>query len=129
MSTRTAEIKGNGITAQRVEAYLPANYNVIGSVVLAGAVTVYIKGEDSMGWTFDDYVSPRLASGCMFATKVEPTCHLPHWINPDTGECEHTDHDAERDPMTEPCPHTQQRFVDHLNAFVCMSCSAVDEAQ
>jgi hypothetical protein len=101
----TAIVKGNGITQERVAAYLPSNYSVVGSAI--GVVEgVLIQGEDSMGWTFDDYVEPRLASGLMFATKVD-----------------------ERDPMTTPCPHEQWRFVDNLNAFVCTSCSAVDEAQ
>jgi hypothetical protein len=99
----TAIVKGNGITQERVAAYLPSNYSVVGSAI--GVVEgVLIQGEDSMGWTFDDYVSPRLASGLMFATKVH-------------------------DSMTEPCPHEHWRFVDNLNAFVCTSCSAVDEAQ
>jgi hypothetical protein len=104
----TAIVKGNGVTQERVAAYLPSNFTVIDSYCefdgLRDAAVVVIEGEDSMGWTFDDYVEPRLASGLMFATKVD-------------------------DSMTEPCPHEHWRFVDHLDAFVCTSCSAVDEAQ
>jgi hypothetical protein len=38
---------------ERVEPYLPMNYSV-------GCV---IAGYDHAGWTLDDYVLPRLASG------------------------------------------------------------------
>lgn len=67
--TRTALIKGNGVTLQRVAAYLPSNYEVWGWDDTGTAVVV--KGHDSAGWTLDDYVLPRLASGCLFGTEVQ----------------------------------------------------------
>jgi hypothetical protein len=65
-----AIVKGNGVTIDRVAAYMPSNYRVLGYTDSDGTAVV-IEGEDFAGWTFDDYVSPRLASGLMFATKVE----------------------------------------------------------
>lgn len=75
--TIRAIVKGNGITPERVAAYLPSNYSVVNtntSRVDGDVVAVYIEGEDSMGWTFDDYVEPRLASGLMFATRLVDQC-------------------------------------------------------
>lgn len=66
--TRTALIKGNGVTLQRVAAFLPSNYEVWGWDDTGTAVVV--KGHDNAGWTLDDYVLPRLASGCLFGTEV-----------------------------------------------------------
>jgi hypothetical protein len=65
---RTAIIKGNGITAERVAAYMPSNYDVVSH----DETSVMIQGQDNAGWTLDDYVLPRLASGCMFGTEVRP---------------------------------------------------------
>lgn len=59
-----------------IEAYLPANYRVIGEVdsplgePLPGHYVV-IQGEDNAGWTLDDYVIPRLASGLYFALEID----------------------------------------------------------
>jgi hypothetical protein len=66
-----AIVRGRDITTERVAAYLPSNYSVIDEYdsVLFGHVVV-IEGEDRMGWTFNDYVAPRLASGLMFASEV-----------------------------------------------------------
>lgn len=51
----------------QIEAYLPANYEVLG--VLADG-TVVIGGEDNSGWTLHSYVIPRLASGLHWATEI-----------------------------------------------------------
>lgn len=68
-TVRTAVVKGNGATAERVAAYLPSNYEVVGG----NDEGVIISGHDNAGWTLDDYVLPRLASGCLFGTEVNPT--------------------------------------------------------
>jgi hypothetical protein len=50
-----------------ITAYLPGNYRVI--AVLDGCTV--IGGEDNAGWTLDDYVIPRLASGLIFAQEID----------------------------------------------------------
>jgi hypothetical protein len=46
---------------ERVEPYLPMNYSVVSAFrFMDGCV---IAGYDHAGWTLDDYVLPRLASG------------------------------------------------------------------
>lgn len=54
---------------KEVEAYLPDNYRVVhtSSSMPDGRANFVIEGEDSMGWTLDNYVIPRLASGNLFA--------------------------------------------------------------
>lgn len=49
-----------------VGAYLPSNYRTTGAYLENGRVVVTIEGNDSLGWTMQDYVIPRLASGLMF---------------------------------------------------------------
>jgi hypothetical protein len=56
----------------RVAAYLPDDYRVIGSV---DSRTV-IAGRDVAGWTLDAYVIPRLASGS--ASPPRSTCPTQH---------------------------------------------------
>lgn len=51
---------------RRVVAYLPSNYQAE-----AKGSSIVIYGEDRMGWTMDDYVIPRLASGMIVAKEVE----------------------------------------------------------
>jgi hypothetical protein len=51
--------KVRSIHVQVIERYLPGNYRVTGQV---GEWT-YIAGHDVAGWTLQDYVIPRLASG------------------------------------------------------------------
>jgi hypothetical protein len=65
---RLAAIKGNGVTLKRVDTYLPGNYTVLGWD--DDGDSVLIEGFDSAGWTLDDYVLPRLASGGMFGAEV-----------------------------------------------------------
>lgn len=72
--TRYAQVTGPGITEAAVAAYLPAGYEVTGSVETArgdqpGGLCVLIEGKDNAGWTLEDYVIPRLASGNYFATE------------------------------------------------------------
>jgi hypothetical protein len=66
MPERIAIVRGNDITWDRLHQYLPNNYYVVG-LIQGGAV---IAGEDRFGWTFEDYIEPRLASGLMFAKEV-----------------------------------------------------------
>ena len=72
----------NGQYADTIARYLPANYSVIGE----GPDGVLIAGEDKHGWTLDDYVIPRLASGLYFAQEIPmeathpecPKCSYQH---------------------------------------------------
>jgi hypothetical protein len=62
---RYAKVRGKRST---VEAYLPSNYRVgLESFLPDGRSDLLIEGEDEAGWTLDEYVIPRLASGLMFA--------------------------------------------------------------
>jgi hypothetical protein len=70
---RYATVRGNRLTREGLSRYLPANYNVIGShAELTGAndVIYIIAGVDHAGWTMDDYVIPRLASGLIWAKEL-----------------------------------------------------------
>lgn len=53
--------------ARRVAAYLPSNYSIVDG---DDNKFVVIVGMDSMGWTAEDYVIPRLGSGCMVGKVV-----------------------------------------------------------
>ncbi len=58
--------------SRRVAAYLPANYEVDRAWVSgSGDVIVTVEGSDSLGWTAEGYVIPRLASGWYAAKIVE----------------------------------------------------------
>lgn len=59
-------VRGRDITEEKIAVYLPDNYEVIG----ATEDGVIIGGEDSHGWTADDYVIPRLASGLWAAQRL-----------------------------------------------------------
>jgi len=54
------------VELERIEALLPSNYTVdqIGDDWI-------ITGEDNAGWTLDEYVIPRLASGLIFAEEIK----------------------------------------------------------
>ena len=65
MSTRFAIITSPDSTLEQVEAYMPSNYQAVKLEV------ILIRGNDSAGWTMDDYVLPRLASGLHFATEFD----------------------------------------------------------
>lgn len=41
------------------------------------------------------------------AKKMWPICHLPHWIDLDTGQCRHTEHD-----YCTACGHTHDESDD-----------------
>lgn len=80
---RTAIVTGGARNLEQLQSYMPSNYTVSQHYIRptnvsdgsdagmkAGYVFV-ITGEDNAGWTLDDYVIPRLASGLIFATEVE----------------------------------------------------------
>lgn len=54
-------------TPQEIDRYLPANYHLVG----ADGSHVFIEGHDVAGWTAQDYVIPRLASGLIWGAEVE----------------------------------------------------------
>lgn len=93
--TRTAHVQvAQGATpaeAQRkleeVAKYLPAKYEASLQTDVVGDFRVVITGEDDHGWTLDDYVIPRLASGLIAAREVVdcPTC--PGTMRPDQRQC------------------------------------------
>ena len=56
----------NGATRKTIEAYMPDNYSVVGEY----GDCVLIAGHDHAGWTLDEYVIPRLASGLHFAHEL-----------------------------------------------------------
>ena len=61
----------NARDAEQLWAYLPMNYEVLGHDFGEPGKPVYlIVGEDVAGWTLDDYVIPRLASGLIWATEI-----------------------------------------------------------
>ncbi len=52
--------------ADTIRAYMPANYTIVGEY----SDCVLIAGHDHAGWTMDDYVIPRLASGLHPCTEL-----------------------------------------------------------
>lgn len=50
-----------------VQRYMPSNYKVIES---PDKENLYIYGHDDHGWTMEDYVIPRLASGLIWASEI-----------------------------------------------------------
>jgi len=53
---------------ERVKALLPDNYKVSYNSLTEQFM---ITGHDVAGWTLDEYVIPRLASGLIFAEEVK----------------------------------------------------------
>jgi hypothetical protein len=68
--TRFAVVQ-NARDAKQLRSYLPENYAILGPDFGDPGRPVYlISGRDSAGWTLDDYVIPRLASGLIWATEI-----------------------------------------------------------
>lgn len=63
--TRRAVVRGG--KPETIERYMPGNYSVVG---VTDDGDVLIEGRDSCGWTLDDYVIPRLASGLYFCEEI-----------------------------------------------------------
>jgi len=68
--TRFAVVQ-NARDAKQLWSYLPENYVITGPDFGDPGKPVYlISGRDVQGWTMDDYVIPRLASGLIWATEI-----------------------------------------------------------
>lgn len=78
----------NARTCSEAEAYLPDNYRVIyehqgdtcarcsihtskSDHIFQPKLSFVIEGSDSAGWTLDDYVIPRYASGLIQAEEID----------------------------------------------------------
>ncbi len=73
---RYAVIRGNGVTKEKVAAYLPANYCPIWNGYwtfgkLPIEEVVVIEGRDIHGWTLHNYIQPRLGSGLMMCEEID----------------------------------------------------------
>lgn len=68
MTIRFARVarSNQGTSASTIKAYLPGNYTLVSE----RPDSFLIGGRDSHGWTLEDYVIPRLASGLYFAEEV-----------------------------------------------------------
>lgn len=69
---RHARVNVRGHGPEAIAAYLPSNYQVTGTEIMAGDEYALITGVDIAGFTLDDYVIPRLASGLYFAEETKP---------------------------------------------------------
>ena len=78
---RYAVISLRSSSPEQIERYLPGNYKVVKHVMgnpLTGVPShdrydtpcLLIEGEDNAGWTLDEYVLPRLASGLIMGHEV-----------------------------------------------------------
>lgn len=71
--TRYATIPHGALgNREAIARYLPSNYQVLGG----DDETTLIGGHDDAGWTLDDYVLPRLASGLYFGAEVDLPSYL-----------------------------------------------------
>lgn len=64
---RYAIVTSSASTLAQIGRYLPSNYEATQS----GDGPIFIFGSDVAGWTLDDYVLPRLASGLHFAKELQ----------------------------------------------------------
>ena len=76
---RVAVVLDDAISEEHVQNYLPQGYNAkiehVGKELHESrrSLRIVIRGYDIAGWTLDDYVIPRLASGMIVATEVFAT--------------------------------------------------------
>jgi hypothetical protein len=62
----------NARRRSEADAYLPGNDRVVHEYAGdRGRLEFMIQGEDSCGWTLDDYVIPRYASGLIWAEEID----------------------------------------------------------
>jgi len=61
----------DGAALRSVQDYLPANFTARYFADVTLGTVVLIEGYDRAGWTLDDYVIPRLASGLIVAKEVK----------------------------------------------------------
>lgn len=71
MTYRTAVVYSD--SEERVARYLLGNYRTLGTGVLDSLSVVFIGGTDRCGWTLDEYVLPRLASGLIRGKEMHNT--------------------------------------------------------
>lgn len=57
-------------TPEAVARYLPGNYAVLTSYSSPLGDKIVIQGSDYAGWTLEDYVIPRLASGLIYCAEI-----------------------------------------------------------
>jgi len=55
-----------------IERYTPHNYGAVAVVHPNGEYAVLVLGVDVAGWTMQDYVAPRLASGNYGSREITP---------------------------------------------------------
>lgn len=69
---RYALVSADAGKQDQIAAYMPGNYSIVGRTAIGGTnlVQFLIAGSDVAGWTLDDYVIPRLASGLYFAEEI-----------------------------------------------------------
>lgn len=85
MIKRYAIVRG-ARDSNEVQAYLPANYELVGTAVerteqfsavhpdgqaRLDRLVFVVGGRDDAGWTLDGYVIPRLGSGVMTAEEID----------------------------------------------------------
>lgn len=105
------------VDIERVRAYLPGNYTAsqVGSVIV-------VEGRDYAGWTYDEYVQPRLATGAIFLREVTPKHKTDDqsWVNIVSDI--HSDLQGIFDrlgelPEDEDYPHTNEQITDACNGI------------
>lgn len=67
---RKAVVNSTATSLEQIQRYLPANYEASVQEDASGHAWIIIEGQDRLGWTLQDYVIPRLASGLIFAEEV-----------------------------------------------------------
>jgi len=81
---RVAVVLDDAISEEHVQNYLPQGYNAkieyVGKELHESrrSLRIVIRGYDIAGWTLDDYVIPRLASGLIVAVEVSATEAFEH---------------------------------------------------
>lgn len=71
-------IVSNASGRDEAAAYLPDNYRIVHEIpaIAEGYRPEFvIAGEDAAGWTLDDYVIPRYASGLIQCREIEAYTH------------------------------------------------------
>ena len=63
-----------GRDLDRVAAFLPRGWEVVDADIGADVDgdSCIVRGVESAGWTFADYVQPRLESGLLWANELNP---------------------------------------------------------
>jgi len=110
MTIHTARVTTKTATIEQVKMYLPSNYRAFDV-----DEEIFIQGFDAAGWTFNDYIVPRLASVMIFLTTECEECTVPY-----------DEHDEgcdacvalKPDVPTGSISHGTHRTVDLLDAFL-----------